>query len=156
MASRCRRGSKMTTQQEARIKEFQNKLVEQGRTATIDWTESDLPESRCILFAEVDGITLMVYPDGLISIPAVRTYHPPRYPTPIIAAASTRELWTRQKARDDSRPGTARIRKTGHLDPIVHPSLKCRSRACRCQQEGPGLRQKRARGGFNTNPDRCS
>ena len=54
----------------------------------------------------------MVYSDGLISIPAVRTYHPPRYPTPMIAAALATELWTKQKARDDANLDLAKSRST--------------------------------------------
>jgi hypothetical protein len=72
----------MTSLQDARIKEFEIELKTRGRSAVVNWKESNSPESRGILFVEVDGITLMVYDDGLISTPAVRTYHPPDYPTP--------------------------------------------------------------------------
>ena len=146
----------MTSQQSARIKEFESEAKNRGTNAMLDWNESRSPESRGVLFADVDGITLMVYPNGLISIPAVRTYHPPKYPTPIIAAASAKELWGRQKARHDANPVLARSRSTGHLDSIVDPALKCRDKDCPCHRESPEERQKRAQGGFNTNPDRCS
>ncbi len=146
----------MTSQQDDRIKEFENEVRKRGGNVVMDWKESNSPESRGILFADVDGVTLMVYLDGLISIPAVRTYHPPRYPTPIIAAVLATELWTRQKARDDAQPETAKSRVTGHLGPIVDPNLKCRIEDCRCQKESQEDRQKRARGGYNWNPDRCS
>lgn len=128
----------MTSQQIQRAKEFENEVRERGRNTKIDWKESNSPESRGVLFADVDGVTLVVYSNGLISIPAVRTYHPPEYPTPIVAAVSAKELWAKQKARDDAQPETARNRRTGHLGPIVDPDLKCRN------------------SGFNTNPDRCS
>jgi hypothetical protein len=151
-----RRIGEMTDQQDARVKEFDGEIKKRGTNAVIDWKESNTPESRGILFADVDGITLMVYRDGLISIPAVRTYHPPRYSTPIIAAVLAEELWTRQKTRDDGNLDTAKSRRTGHLGPIVGPDLKCRTHYCPCQRESSDVRQKRARGGFNWNPDQCS
>lgn len=146
----------MTNLQEARIKEFEIEVRNRGRNPVIDWKESNSPESRGILFADVDGVTLMVYRDGLISIPAVRTYHPPKYPTPIIAATLATELWTKQKARDDSNPDLAQSRRTGHLGPIVDLDLKCRNKICPCHRENSDDRQRRARGGFNWNPDQCS
>jgi hypothetical protein len=146
----------MTSQQNHRVKEFENEVRKRGGNADIGWKKSNSPESRDVLFADVDGVTLVVYPNGLISIPAVRTYHPPEYPTPIIAAASAKELWAKQKARDDARPETARNRRTGHLGPMVEPDLKCRNKMCPCQSESQEDRQKRAQGGFNTNPNRCS
>jgi len=147
----------MTSQQDARIKEFESERRKRGENAKIDWKESNSPESRSVLFADVDGVTLMIYHrDALISIPAVRTYHPPRYPTPIIAAALATELWARQKARDDANLDLAKSRRTGHLGPIVDPDLKCRNTNCPCQPESSEARQRRARGGFNWNPDRCS
>jgi hypothetical protein len=146
----------MTSEQDARIKEFESEVRERGGVAVIDWKESNTPESRGILFKDVDGITLMVYRDGLISIPAVRTYHPPRYPTPIVAAALAQELSAKQKARDDGNVETAKSRRTGHLGPIVDPDLKCRAKYCPCQRESSEVRQRRARGEFNWNPDECS
>jgi hypothetical protein len=146
----------VTSQQGDRIKEFEIEVKKRGGNAVMDWKESHSPESRGILFADVDGVTLMVYSDGLISIPAVRTYHPPRYPTPIIAAALATELWAGQKARDDANLDLAKSRRTGHLGPIVDTDLKCRNTNCPCQRESSDVRQRRARGGFNWNPDRCS
>ena len=61
----------MTSQQDDRIKEFENEVRKRGGNAVIDWKESNSPENRGILFADVDGVTPMVYLDGLISIPAV-------------------------------------------------------------------------------------
>ena len=146
----------MTSKQDARIKEFEVEVKKRSGNAVINWKESHSPESRGILFADADGVTLMVYSDGLISIPAVRTYHPPKYPTPIIAAALATELWAGQKARDDGNLDLAKSRRTGHLGPIVDPDLKCRNMNCPCQRESSDVRQGRARGGFNWNPDRCS
>jgi hypothetical protein len=146
----------MTSLQDARIKEFEIEARKRRGNAVIDWKESNSSESRGIIFADVDGITLMVYLDGLISIPAVRTYHPPRYSTPIIAAALATELWTKQKARDDANPDLAKSRRTGHLGPIVELDLECRNKVCPCHGESPAIRQSRARGGFNWNPDQCS
>ena len=126
----------MTTLQDARIKEFESRAERtQVRNIAVNWKGGNSTESRGILFADVDGVTLMVYSDGLISIPAVRTYHPPRYPTPIIAAALATELWAKQKARDDSNIVLAKSRRTGHLGPIVDPDLKCRNKICPCQGE---------------------
>jgi hypothetical protein len=146
----------MTSLQDASIKEFENEVRRRGGKAIANWKESNSLESGGILFADVDGITLMVYFDGLISIPGVRTYHPPRYPTPMIAAALARELWAKQKTRDDSNLDLAKSRRTGHLGPIVDHDLKCRNENCSCQRESSDVRQRRARGGFNWNPDRCS
>ena len=146
----------MTSQQDQKIKEFENKVRKRSENAETCWKESSSRESRGVLFAEVDGVTLMVYPNGLISIPAVRTYHPPKYPTPVVAAASAKELWVGQKARDDASPRSAKIRRTGHLSPIVEPDLKCRNKVCLCQSETPEVRQQRSQGGFNTNRNRCS
>jgi hypothetical protein len=136
----------MTSLQEARIKEFESEVRKRGGNLVINWKESTSLESRGILFADVDGITLVVYRDGLISIPAVRTYHPPKYPTPIIAAALATELWTGQKARDEAQPETAKSRRTGHLGPIVDPDLRCRNDYCPCHRENSDVRQRRARG----------
>jgi len=146
----------MTSQQRDRIKEFESEARTRGENAEVDWKESNSPESRGVLFGDSNGVTLVVYPNGLISIPAVRTYHPPRYSTPAIAAALATELWAKQEARDDANPYLATSRKTGHLGPIVDPDLKCRKKVCPCQGESPVVRQSRAQGGFNTNPDRCS
>jgi hypothetical protein len=144
----------MNSLQRDRIQEFETEVKNRGGHAATGWKESDAPESHGILFAEVDGITLMLYLDGLISIPAVRTYHPPRYSTPVIAAALATELWAKQKARDDAKPELAKSRRTGHLGSIVGTDLKCRSKVCPCQNESQAERQRRARGGYNWNPDR--
>jgi hypothetical protein len=146
----------MTSLQDDRVKEYESDVNNRGGNAVTDWRESNSSESRGVLFGEVDGITLVVYPNGLISIPAVRTYHPPNYPTPVIAAASAKELWARQKARDDAQPDLAKSRRTGHLGPIVNHEWECQNEVCPCHRENPGERQRRARGGHNTNPDQCS
>jgi hypothetical protein len=146
----------MNSLQSDRIKEFETEIKNRGRSSATDWKESNSSESRGVLFADVDAVTLMVYRDGVISIPAVRSYHPPKYPTPIIAAALATVLWSKQKARDDANRDLAKSRVTGHLGAIVDPDLKCRIKDCRCQNESPADRQRRARGGYNWNPDRCS
>lgn len=61
----------MTSLQDDRIKEYQNEVKKRGGNAVANWKESNSPESRGVLFADVDGVTLVVYPNGLISIPAV-------------------------------------------------------------------------------------
>ena len=146
----------MTSLQDDGVKEYESEVNKRGGSAVTDWRESNSVESRGVLFGDVDGVTLVVYPNGLISIPAVRTYHPPNYSTPVIAAASAKELWAGQKVRDDARADLAKSRRTGHLGPIVDPDLKCRNKGCPCHQESPSVRQKRAQGGFNADPDRCS
>jgi len=146
----------MTSQQDDRIKEYENEVRKRGGNAAMAWKESNSPESHGVLFADVDGVTLVIYPNGLISVPAVCSYHPPKYPTPVVAAASAKELWARQKARDDAHPEKAKKRKGGHLGPIVDRDLKCGNKDCPCQRQSPEERQNRARGAFNTNPDRCS
>jgi hypothetical protein len=146
----------MTRKQDDRIKEYEIERKNRGENTNINWIESDQPESRGILFADVDGVSLMVYTDGLISIPAVRSYHPPKYATPMLAALSAKELWAKQKARDDRDLKKAKSCRSGHLSPIVHSDLKCENSVCPCQSEDSAQGQRRARGGFNTNPDRCS
>jgi len=148
--------AEMTSQQAVRIKEFEGEVRRRGENAEIGWEESSNAETRGVLFGAFAGVTLMVYPNGLISIPAVRSYHPPKYPTPVIAAASSKQLWAGQKRRDDANPEKAKERRGGHLHPIVDTNLKCRSADCPCHNQGPGDLQKRARGGRNTNPNRCS
>jgi hypothetical protein len=146
----------MTSLQADRLKEFDNELKKRGRDAVLDWRESKNSVSRGVLFADVNGVTLMLYPNGLISVPCVRTYHSPKYPTPVVAAASANELWDRQKARDDRNPVLAQSRRTGHLGPIVDADLQCGNTLCPCHRQGPEDRQQRAQGGFNTDPNRCS
>jgi hypothetical protein len=140
------------------VREFENEVRKRGKSAKIDWRESDSPESRRFLFGKFEGVTLTVSPQGLINIPAVRTYPATRYPTPAVAAVSAKELWARQKVQDDADPAKAKTRRTGHLGPIVDPDLRCRNEDCPCHRENPEVRQKRAQGGFNfnTNPNRRS
>ena len=84
------RGSRMTKKQEDRTKEYESERRSRRESANVNWKESNQPESHGVLFADVDGVSLMVYTDGLISIPAVRSYHPPKYATPMLAALSAR------------------------------------------------------------------
>lgn len=140
----------MTIQQEYAIKDFESEARKRGQDAKIDWKESNCNESRGSLFGNFGGITLMVYPEGLISIPAICSYGPPKYPTPAIAAASAKELWDRQKKRDDANPKKAQERQGGHLGQILEPDLKCQNEDCPCRRETPEERRKRARGAFNT------
>ena len=58
----------MTSQQRDAIKEYESEMRKRGGNAVLDWKESNSPGSRGILFADVDGITLMIYSDGLINI----------------------------------------------------------------------------------------
>jgi len=55
----------VTSQQGDRIKEFETEVRKRNGNAVIDWKESNSPESRGVLFAEVEGVTLVVYPNGL-------------------------------------------------------------------------------------------
>jgi hypothetical protein len=146
----------VTHQQDEITSRFLEELVRRGHDGRIDWNESDAPESRNFLFGEVEGVTVTVTPGGLINIPAVRTYHPPKYPTPVIAAASARELWAKLKARDDVNLELAKTRQTGHLGPIIDHDLRCRNKLCPCNSETQDVRRKRERGGFNEDPFRCS
>jgi hypothetical protein len=146
----------MTRQQERRINELEKEMKKRGNNMTPAWKESESHESHGVIFAALDGVTIVVAANGLVNIPAVRSYKGPQYPTPVIAAASAKELWAKQKARDDANHASARVRRTGHLGPLVDPDLKCRNKACPCQSEAFELRRRRAQGGFNANPDRCS
>ncbi len=103
----------MTIEQAERIKEFEIEAESRGENPAIDWKESNSPESLGCLFGDFNGVTLMVYPKGLINVPAVCSYHPPKYPTPIIAAVSAKELWGRQRTRDELFPDKAYKRKGG-------------------------------------------
>ncbi len=136
----------MTSQQSDAIREYESEVRRRGGNAVLDWKESNSTESRGILFADADGVTLMIYSDGLINIPAVRSWDPKKYH--VTAAACAKELWSRQKMRDDADRDTAKQHHTGHLDSIVGLDLKCRDIECPCQN--PEGRQKRARGGHNT------
>jgi len=144
----------MTSQQDDIIEEFENEVWKRGENAEVDWKESTSPESRGVLFGDFEGVTLMVYPDGLMNIPARCSWDRCKY-THVTAAASAKELWVRQKGRDDAHPENAQKRKGGHLGPIVDPDLKCRDEGCPCQDQGPEDRRKRARGAFNTKQSRC-
>ena len=137
------------------IEKFESEGKTRGGNAEIDCKESDSPLSRGVLFGNSEGVTLIVYLEGFISIPAVSSYDKPN-PTPVIAAASAKELWARQKRRDDANPDRAKHRAGGHLGPVVDPDRKCRNDGCPCQKESPEDRKKRARDAYNTNPDRCS
>jgi hypothetical protein len=112
----------MTLQQEWATKEFERELRKRGQPEKIDWKESNEDVSRGCLFGEFLGVTLMVYPEGLISMPAVCSY---TAPSPPIAATSARERWERQKARDDANPERAQKRIGGHLDQRVDHDLMC-------------------------------
>jgi hypothetical protein len=118
------------------------------------------PKVMCLRVAgfslgEVQGVTVTIASHGLVNIPAVRTYHPPKYPTPIIAAACAGELWSKQKARDEASVDLARSRRTGHLAPIIGHNLTCTSELCPCHSEDQDNRRRRERGGFNENMDSC-
>jgi hypothetical protein len=83
-------------------------------------------------FSEKWTVSLwIVTPIGLVNIPAVRTYHPPKYPTPIIAAGAG-ELWAKQRTRDEANSELAKNRRTGHLAAIIDYDLRCRNQACPC------------------------
>jgi hypothetical protein len=150
------RGQQMTSQQQAMTKNLSEELAKRGHRTSINWKASDRLESRGFLFGEIEGVTITVTPGGLINIPSVRTYHPPKYPTPVIAAASAGELWAKQKVRDHANPSLARIRRTGHLGPIISYDLRCNNQACPCHSETDDIRQRRERGGFNEDPFKCS
>jgi hypothetical protein len=143
----------MNSQQSDTIKEYENEMRRRGRSPTADWKESDRAESRGVLFAEVDGVTLMVYPDGLINIPSRCSWSFDKY-THITAAACAKELWARQKRKDDDHPNAAKERAGGHLGPIVGPDLKCGIEDCPCQEELPEQRRSRAKGAYNMKQDK--
>lgn len=145
----------MTSEQKIRIEEFEREVIKRGSDADLTWEESRNDLTYGFLFGNFGGVTLTISPKGLISIPAVRSYHPPSYPTPAIAAASAKELWEKQKKRDEADLETARSRSTGHLSPIVDWELRCENRRCPCLSETVEARQRRSQGGFNTDPDRC-
>jgi len=140
----------MTDRQRTYARQLQDELKRRGHNGQIEWTESSAPDSRAFVFGEVQGVTVTITPHGSVNIPAVRTYHPPKYPTPVIAAACAGELWSRQNARDDANVNLARSRRTGHLAPIVGHDLTCASDLCPCHDDKDD-RRRRERGGFNEN-----
>ncbi len=146
----------MTSQQQQRLEQLEIELKHRGKAVSLTWRESDTSVSRGFLFSELGGVTITCSPSGLLNIPAVRSYHPPKYPTPVVAAACADELWAKQHARDEANPKTAITFRTGHLGPVLSFELKCQGKVCDCGSETDEQRQKRAQGGFNTNPDRCS
>ena len=146
----------MTSQQQERIRQLEIELKNRGKAGGLVWRRSSGSVSRDFIFSELRGVTVTCSPNGLLNIPAVRSYHPPKYPTPVVAAACADELWAKQNARDVANPEKARTYRTGHLGPLVNFELKCRARECDCISETDEERQKRAQGEFNTDPDRCS
>jgi hypothetical protein len=146
----------MTNQQQERAGQLEIELRNRGKSVSLVWQESTSSVSRGFIFSELRGVTITCSPSGLLNIPAVRSYHPPKYPTPVIAAACADELWAKQSARDEANPKMAITFRTGHLGPLVNFDLKCQAKACDCASETDEQRQKRAQGGFNTDPDRCS
>jgi hypothetical protein len=142
----------MNSQQANTIGEYENEIRRRGGNRKLDWNESNASESRGVLFAEVDGVTLMVYPDGLINIPARCSWSFDKY-THVTAAACAKVLWARQKKRDDNNPEAAKKRAGGHLGPLVGPDLKCRVDDCPCQKELPQMRQRRSLGSRNAKQD---
>lgn len=129
------------------IEEFESELRKLGQHAKIDLEESNKGVSRGSLFGNFMGVTLMVFPEGLISIPAVCSY---KAPSPAVAATSAKQRFDRQNARDTRYPDKARNRKGGHLGPIVDHDLRCGNEHCRCQKETDQERKSRARGAYNT------
>ncbi|HET9307739.1 MAG TPA: hypothetical protein VFO46_17095 [Candidatus Sulfotelmatobacter sp.] len=115
----------MTIQQDWPTKEFEIELRKRGQHAKIDWEESNKEVSRGFLFGNFMGVTLMVYPEGVISIPAVCSY---KALNPEVAAASAMERFDRQKARDDANLERARKRIGGHLGQIVEHDLRWETR----------------------------
>jgi hypothetical protein len=146
----------MTEKQRMYARQLEDELKKRGHNEQIEWTESNASNSRGFLFGEVQGVTVTIAPHGLVNIPAVRSYHPPKYPTPVIAAACAGELWSRQKARDEANVNLARSRRTGHLAPIIGHDLTCASKLCPCHSEDRDDRRRRERGGFNENLDSCA
>jgi len=128
------------------IEEFEGELRKLGQDAKIDWKESNKEVSRGCRFANFKGVTLMVFPEGLISIPAVCSY---TAPSPAVAATTAKERFDRQNARDTPYPEKARNRKGGHLGPIVDHDLRCGNEHCPCQKETEQTRKSRARGSYN-------
>ena len=146
----------MTSQQQERLKQLEIELKHRGKAVVLVWRESNSSVSRGFLFSELGAVTITCSPSGLLNIPAVRSYHPPNYPTPVVAAACADELWTKQDARDQANLQKAITFRTGHFGPLVDFELKCQAKACDCASETDEQRQRRAQGGFNTDPDRCS
>jgi len=139
----------MTSEQSETIKEYENEVRKRGGNPALDWKESNSPESRGVLFADAHGVTLMIYSDGLINIPARCSWDTKKY-YHITAAACAKELWSRQKRLDDNNRKKAQERQGGHLDSLVGFDLKCRDTDCPCHKESQDGRQTRARGGRNT------
>jgi hypothetical protein len=136
----------MTIQQDWATKEFDSELRKLGQHAKIDWEESNIEPSRGSLFGDFRGVTLMVYPEGLISIPSVCSY---KAPSPAVAATSAKERFDKQRANDNNKPQNAWERQGGHLGSKIGFDLKCGEK-CPCQTELPEKRRKRARGACNT------
>ncbi len=132
--------------QEATIKEFENEVRTRGGNPLVDWKPSSDSLSKDVLFGDFRGVTLMIYPDGKMNVPAVCSYKI----SDVVAAATAKELWDKQRARDGRFPEKAQDRTSGgHLGPIVDPDYKCRNTDCPCRDESPEQRQKRARGSWN-------
>ena len=145
----------MTSEQCEMIRQLEDELRKRGKPVKVDWVESTAAESRGFIFGLLNGVTLTVAPNGLMNIPSVRSYHPPRYPSPVVAAACADELWAKQKRRDDANPELAKSRKTGHLGPIIGPDLRCRNVASPLQLREPRNPAATRAERFNTDRFRC-
>ena len=139
----------MTVKQGWATKEFDRELTKLGY-AKMNWEESSAGVSRGCLFENFTGVTLMVYPEGLISIPAVCSYTDSSGSA--VAATTAKARFDRQKARDDNDLARAQKRQGGHLGPIVDHDLKCENGHCPCRKAGTTSqdRRSRAQGAYNT------
>jgi hypothetical protein len=65
----------------------------------------------------------MIYTDGLINIPAVRSWDPKKY-YHVTAATCAKELWSRQKIRDDADRNTAKQQAAPYRASVRRASVR--------------------------------
>jgi hypothetical protein len=135
----------MNSTQREKIARLQNELrTRRGVTTALPI----VAEKDDYVFTEVEGVTVLVGasggrgPRGGYKLPSVRTYRQKG----LDAAVNARDLWERQKERDDADPAIAASWITGHLSPIVNTEWRCTSNSCPCQGEDIGQREGRSLG----------
>ena len=93
-------------------------------------------------FTEVDGVTVVITKSsrnaddrGGYKVPALRGYKETVTPSNLDAAVGARELFDKQRQRDNNDIERAKKHKRGHLGPRVKPNWFCNDEDCPCQRE---------------------
>lgn len=125
-------GGHMKTRQQTAFENLQRELhTKRGITAPLQVTG----EPDDYVFTAVNGVTVIIGPNGGYIVPAVRSYLKSSD-----GAVYADEYWAKQ----DNHPATASHFITGHLGPVVGRDFKCVEVMCPCQSESDDSRRKRS------------